>query len=468
MSATTHFPLLNHLPGSPLAWYGNNIITCDRFLGDVAALTERLQDRRYVLNLCEDRYHFLVGFAAALIRGQTSLFPPGRAPRMLKEMCEAYGDVYCLVDKPEYPADIETLRYERSADTGHRSEIPSVPDDFVAALVFTSGTTGCPQPHQKTWGSLVSVAKQTVARFALTTQQPASIVATVPPQHMYGLETSILLPLQSGGMLHGSRPFFPQDIRRALEAMPSPRILVTTPVHIRACVEASISLPPISFILSATAPLPITLARQAEAMYATQVLEIYGCTEAGTIATRRTTDGEAWRTLKGVILRGNGDACFVHGEHLKPPIPLNDIVQILDEQQFLLLGRKTDLINIAGKRMSLGDLNHKLNGIEGVQDGVFVMPEEGKEGSVTRPMAFVVAPRLSHDDIMAELSQCIDPVFLPRPLYLVASLPRNETGKLVRARLLQLAKTENHFATPSTDRRQTEPVPGTLLGIRKP
>jgi acyl-coenzyme A synthetase/AMP-(fatty) acid ligase len=459
MPAMTHFPLLNHQPGTPLAWYGNDIITCDRFLGDVAVLTERLPDRRYALNLCEDRYHFLVGFAAALIRGQTSLFPPGRAPRMLEETCEAYGDVYCLVDQPEYSADIETLRYERCADAGHRSEIPSVPGDFVAALVFTSGTTGRPQPHQKSWGSLVSVAKQTVARFTLSTQQPASIVATVPPQHMYGLETSILLPLQSGGMLHGSRPFFPQDIRYALEAMPSPRILVTTPVHIRACVEAGISLPPISFILSATAPLPITLARQAEAMYATQVLEIYGCTEAGTIATRRTTDGEAWRTLEGVILRGNRDACSVHGEHLKLPIPLNDIVQTLDEQQFLLLGRKTDLINIAGKRTSLSDLNHKLNGIEGVQDGVFLMPEEVEEGPITRLMAFVVAPGLTNDDVMAELSQCIDPVFLPRPLYLVESLPRNEIGKLVRAKLLQLAETGNHFVIPGADRRQIEPTP---------
>jgi acyl-coenzyme A synthetase/AMP-(fatty) acid ligase len=260
-------------------------------------------------------------------------------------------------------------------------------------------------------------------------------------------------------MLHGSRPFFPQDIRYALEAMPSPRILVTTPVHIRACVEAGISLPPISFILSATAPLPITLARQAEAMYATQVLEIYGCTEAGTIATRRTTDGEAWRTLEGVILRGNRDACSVHGEHLKLPIPLNDIVQTLDEQQFLLLGRKTDLINIAGKRTSLSDLNHKLNGIEGVQDGVFLMPEEVEEGPITRLMAFVVAPGLTNDDVMAELSQCIDPVFLPRPLYLVESLPRNEIGKLVRAKLLQLAETGNHFVIPGADRRQIEPTP---------
>jgi len=40
---------------------------------------------------------------------------------------------------------------------------------------------------------------------------------------------------------------------------------------------------------------------------------------------------------------------------------------------------------------------------------------------------------------MAELRLRIDPVFLPRPLYLVESLPRDETGKLARTKLLQLA-----------------------------
>ena len=459
-------PLLNrYQPESPLALYGSETITAGRFLGDAADLAGRLPERRYVLNLCEDRYHFLVGFAAALIRGQTSLFPPARAPRMLEEMCKAYGDVYCLVDQPEYSADMEALRYERRADTGHRGEMPYVPDDFVAVLVFTSGTTGRPQPHLKTWGSLVSVAKQTGARFALSAQQPVSIVATVPPQHMYGLETSIMLPLQMGSMIHSARPFFPQDIQHALESMPAPRILVTTPVHIRACVAANVLLPPLEFILSATAPLSEQMASQAEAMFMTRVLEIYGCTEAGTIATRRTLDGGTWQTLDGVALVGGGEECAAQGSHLESPVLLNDMVRTFNTNKFMLLGRKSDLINIAGKRMSLGDLNHKLNGIEGVQDGVFVMPEEGKEGPVTRLMAFVVAPELSHDDIMAELSQCIDPVFLPRPLYLVESLPRNETGKLTRARMLELGgETVNHSVISDTDRRRTGPASETTIG----
>jgi acyl-coenzyme A synthetase/AMP-(fatty) acid ligase len=290
----------------------------------------------------------------------------------------------------------------------------------------------------KTWGSLVSVAKQTAMRLALSPRQSIVVVATVPPQHMYGLETSIMLPMQSGGMIHSTRPFFPQDIRQALESVPAPRILVTTPVHIRACVVSRIPLPSLDFILSATAPLSERLAAQAEAMFATRVMEIYGCTEAGTIATRRTVKGETWQTIEGTVLWGNGEECAVDGPHLGSPVLLNDIVRTVDSCHFILQGRKSDLINIAGKRMSLGDLNHKLNEIEGVIDGIYVMPDEGN-GPVTRLIAFVVAPSHTHDAIMAELRLRIDPVFLPRPLYLVESLPRNETGKLTLANLLQIA-----------------------------
>lgn len=435
----TLLPLLKqHQPNDPVAWYRNEIITCDRFLADVAQLSGCLPDRRYVLNLCEDRYHFLVGFGAALINSQICLFPPSRASKQLQQLREEYDDICCILDQGEPPTDIESLRYECSNVSACHRDMLFAPDDMVAALVFTSGSTGRPQAHSKTWGSLVSLATRTASRFALGEGNRTSIVATVPPQHMYGLETSIMLPLQSRSMVHSGRPFFPHDIAHALGIMPAPRILVTTPVHIRACLTANISLPPLAFILSATAPLPVPLASEAEENYSSHVLEIYGCTEAGVIATRRTTSGEAWDTLDGVTLRGTGDRCTVHSDHLAAPVLLNDIVNAQNERKLTLLGRKTDLINIAGKRMSLEDLNYKLRNIGGVIDGIFVMPEE-KNGAVTRLMAFVVAPSRSHCDILAELSMCVDPVFLPRPLYIVDHLPRNESGKLARAELLQLA-----------------------------
>src|SRR5690606_38098131 len=95
----------------------------------------------------------------------------------------------------------------------------------------------------------------------------------------------------------------------------------------------------------------------------------------------------------------------------------------------------SDLVNIAGKRSSLAYLNHHLNAIPGVQDGAFYMPPEKGNGEVTRLQAVAVAPDLTPDEIIAALREKIDPAFMPRPLYKVAQLPRNATGKLPQAAL---------------------------------
>src|SRR3546814_2433166 len=52
-------------------------------------------------------------------------------------------------------------------------------------------------------------------------------VATVPPQHMYGMEMSVLLPLLGNVAVHVARPFFPQAVADALAEAKAPRLLVT-------------------------------------------------------------------------------------------------------------------------------------------------------------------------------------------------------------------------------------------------
>jgi acyl-coenzyme A synthetase/AMP-(fatty) acid ligase len=107
--------------------------------------------------------------------------------------------------------------------------------------------------------------------------------------------------------------------------------------------------------------------------------------------------------------------------------------------RFLLHGRVAELVNIAGKRSSLSYLNHQLSSIAGVLDGAFFHGAADAAGEVARLGACVVAPGLDAAAITAELRRRIDPVFLPRPLLLVASLPRTSTGKLPQEALRALA-----------------------------
>lgn len=434
-------PLLSGDISRPIAWRQGQAVTGASLLQDAWALAETLPDRPYVLNLCENRYRFLVGFAAAMLRGQISLLPPSRAPLALRRLAEAYPGAYCLSECDHQSDGLERFVYPRE-ETSAQSRTPRnplIPADRTAVIAFTSGTTGQSQPHAKSWRTLRESARLIGESLEIPAGSRAAFIATVPPQHMYGLEITILLPLCHGGALHEGKPFFPADVRLALESIPAPRILITTPVHLRACLDEGRTLGPLELIVSATAPLSSQLAQTAERLCQTRVLEIYGCTEAGSIACRRTTEGPLWQALEGVRFTHSGKGGrLVKADHLPQPVPLGDVIETYGAGRFSLHGRDADLVNIAGKRTSLGALNQALCEIEGVRDGAFFLPDE-MAGRTVRLMAFAVAPDLPPARILTELKSRIDPVFLPRPLHLVASLPRSETGKLSRQALEELA-----------------------------
>ena len=106
------------------------------------------------------------------------------------------------------------------------------------------------------------------------------------------------------------------------------------------------------------------------------------------------------------------------------------------------------MVNIAGKRGSLADLNHRLQAIPGVVDGVMFMPHADSK----RLAALVVAPTLQASEIVAQLRLGIESVFLPRPIYKVPILPRQETGKMARETIVELfARTKRSRATKDGD-----------------
>jgi len=259
---------------------------------------------------------------------------------------------------------------------------------------------------------------------------------------MYGFESTVLLPWQSGNALCAERPFFPADIATALEALPRPRVLVSTPIHLRSLLAAQIALPPIDLVVSATAMLPVSLAREVERRCDGPLLEIYGSTETGQIAVRRTAQQDEWQLWPGVRLQIIEERCWAEGGHLEQVTPMADVLELRGPERFVLLGRTSDLVNIAGKRSSIAYLNHQLHAIPGIIDGTFYVPADAAAsaiGRVARLAAMVVAPTLDAAAITAALRDRIDPAFLPRPLLLVDALPRNPTGKLPQQVLHALA-----------------------------
>lgn len=399
-----------------------------------------------MLNVCSDRYRFTVGFAACLVSGKVSLLPSTHTPEVIRQLTGFAPDVFCLTDDPKCDIGLPLVFYPHSGvEAGAHVvplEIPQIDAGQLAAYVFTSGSTGTPLPYRKTWGRLLRCVRDGAIRLGLSESRPHTIVGTVPAQHMYGFESSVLLGLQTGGALCGERPFYPADVCSVLAAAPRPRVLISTPVHLRALLAAEVPLPATDLIVSATAPLARDLAREVEQKFGTHLLEIYGSTETGQIATRRTAVTLEWQLWPGVTLTLKDDGqAWAQGGHVEQPTPMCDVLELTEGDRFLLHGRMADLVNIAGKRSSLGYLNHQLNSIQGVVDGTFFLLDDSHASStgVTRVAAFVVAPGLDAATLVEELRRRVDPVFLPRPLMFVERLPRNDTGKLPQEALKALA-----------------------------
>lgn len=434
------YPLIRHpRPEAIIAFRRGQPIRTAQFLRDVAGLAARLPARGHVANLCGDRYHFTIGLAAALCRGQISLLPPNEAPAVFEQLAADFPDVYCLSDAAPPLASIPAMTFpEDLGDAAPPPEPPLLAAAQRALSLFTSGSTGRPKPHGKSWGALVRSALAAGERLGVASLANATVIGTVPHQHSYGLESTVLLALQHGLALQAERPLYAADVCTRLDEVPRPRILVTTPVHLRALLAETGALPAADLVLSATAPLAREIAAEAEARFGATLCEIYGCSEAGQLAVRRTAQSAEWQCLDGVTLRQDAQGTWASGAPVETETLLHDVIELCGPGRFLLHGRTADLVNVAGKRASLAHLNHHLNAIDGVKDGVFVMPDENA-GRVTRLIALVVAPGVTPEVILGALRQRIDAAFLPRPLVFVDALPRNTLGKLPRDALLRLA-----------------------------
>jgi acyl-coenzyme A synthetase/AMP-(fatty) acid ligase len=460
----THPLVFHSSPDQVIAWCDGAPVTVRTFLADVARVAAALPAGGHVFNVCRDRYRFTVSLCAALVSGRISLLPSTHTPETVRQLASFAPDAFCLYDTPGCAIDLPRFEYPEApeasatdADPGAAFVVPQIDASRIMAYVFTSGSTGAPVPHRKTWGFLVANVRAAAERLGLLDAHDCTIVGTVPPQHMYGFESTVLLALIGGLAFSNRLPFYPVDMRNELAAVPHPRVLVTSPIHLRALLATDQALPQAELVLSATAPLAQKLAGEAETRLKAPLIEIYGSTETGQIATRRTAQGATWQLFPKIRLEARasetpeaddkGPTVWVSGGHVEQPVPMGDALELLDAQRFLLHGRKADLINIAGKRTSLAYLNHQLNAIPGVVDGVFFMPEHDEcasQGGVKRLVALVVAPTLALADLQRALRERIDAAFLPRPLVFVDSLPRNDTGKLPHDVLAALVALHTH------------------------
>ena len=431
MSLEKRLPLSTRALDEIVAFRADGPVALAQLLAESADLARRLPRQAYTVNLQTDRYRYLLGFCATLLSGGCTLMPADRLQVTLSQLATEYPGCHVLGENaPEF----DGLQSNTRADA-----IPAIPADQQAVIAFTSGSTGKPRPNIKYWETLLTGTANNVDLLAVgapedSSQPRVNFVATVPCQHMWGLETVILLPLLSRVAACHRSPFYPQDIADALASLPGPRALVSSPIHLEALARAEVELPPLHCVYSATAPLLPEQAGLLEEAFNAPLIDVFGFSEAGIIASRRASSDDLWRIGPKLTISAAAQGYEINGSHLAGAVPMPDRIEQAGPDHFRWLGRNQDMIKIAGKRGSLADLNRKLLSIDGVIDGVIFAPSD----NCRRLAALVVTDGLSTSAVIEPLRREIDAVFMPRPVFRVPRLPRQETGKLSRSATLEL------------------------------
>lgn len=420
-------------PNETVAHLDDRKITVGELISQALILAAELPKHRYVLNQFTDRYQYLLGFCATVIAGQCTLMPPNRLASTLGELKQIYSDSYTL--KEAHLACLLAKQQHSLKQTAPK-EFPLIPDNQLCAIAFTSGSTGDPTPNLKYWKTLRCGSLGNATLLLKGETERVNLLATVPAQHMWGFETSILMPLFANVAVSHRSPFYPQDVVEALEALPAPRALVSSPFHLNTFLRSALPPPITKYIYSATAPLSTSLAKQLEDRFDARVVEVFGSSESGILARRHTATESLWQISNLFRLDSRKDRIHVIAKHLPDEVLLNDRLELIDDRHFKWLGRHQDMINIAGKRDSLANLNRRLLAIDGVIDGVIFFPEE----QANRLVALVVAPDLRQSEIIQSLKKVVDPLFLPRPVYMVSGIPRLETGKIAKKQMMSTYK----------------------------
>ncbi len=438
----TDIPLLARKPSETFARQGELEISVAEFCGDIRAAAAHLAgtaDPAHIINLCQDRYLFSVVFFAALANGQTNLLPTKRDDSEAMRLQQHYPRAAVVRSLPGF-------------EPGSHGEAPSPACDaaHTAAIVFTSGSTGAPQPQPKSWQMLDTWRR---VHYRYLPQHPSGgtsvrgLVATVPSWHMYGLEWAMLLPTLAPLTLHCGADFYPHDVSAALAQFDGRAVLVSTPVHLRALVKAEQTArnSRLSAAICATAPLDEALARQVEAHFAAPLCEIYGCSEIGSLACRYPgrhvgEQSSNWRFFDCFDLSHNAESLTISHPLLPAAVTLADAFTATADGAYQLLGRTSDIIKVGGKRESLANLNNILTAVPGVDDGIFFQPRDLGLPDNGRLAALVVAPQLDSAGIRNALARQMDAAFLPRPIHHVHQLPRDATSKLKHEALAELVR----------------------------
>jgi len=358
------------------------------------------------------------------------------------------------------PADVTLKITQRDPSTFARDDRPMVaagPIDWQgqrpSLLKLTSGTTAAPRAIRFRSEQLLADCENICETMGIS--QRDLNFGVIPISHSYGF-SNLLTPLIVRGVsLALSSDRMPRAIIDALAATRA-SVFPGMPVFYQSFCEMAQapSLPDLRLCISAGAPLPSETAQGFCGKFGREIHSFYGASECGGICYVRKA-----QPVQGFV----GEAMSgVEIEQVDPDNPISPIRvrsravaagyfpepdedklghgifapdDLLEKTKggYRIVGRGSDLINVAGKKVHPAEVEAEILRCQGVRAAiVFGRESERRNEEIA---ACVVAKGLSERELLTHCRVRLSSWQVPRRIYFVEAIPVNERGKTSRREL---------------------------------
>lgn len=416
------------------------------FRTDVSLLSEHLltqSELRWAL-CCEDSYQFAVGLFALAYANKQIVLPGNHQPEMFKLLADKFDGLIS-----------DGLRLEDSIKKHcslpfHGQTIKSITQsldiDNITLTLFTSGSSGSPKAISKTLALLnaeiISLEKQWGKLLENT-----HIVSTVSHQHIYGLLFRVLWPLCAGRSFQRVDFIYPEQLASGALVKNS---LISSPALLKRLTETTIETGYCA-IFSSGGPLSYQAAIETSLKLKQTPIEVFGSTETGGIGFRQQNqEFTPWVAFSDLQVTVNEQDCL----KIKSPwIDFNtwyqtsDQCELLDAGHFVLKGRIDRVVKIEEKRVSLNEVEQRVNDLPWINDTAIILLNQQQRLS----LGAVICLNQQGKDKLLELGKgkfwillrqklrgWITPIAVPRHFRIIEDIPVNKQGKRLHNELLAL------------------------------
>lgn len=442
-----------------VTWAPEGSVGWNEFLTRVKGLSDRLEredNQRWTL-VAENSYAFLVGLLAAWHSGGIAVLPPNTEPEMVKGIATETGSIITDVEELESFAAISVNPLSYEANPGSLGEIDP---ERTTTEMMTSGSTGERKVVRKNLGHIWSDVRYYDQMWEDIVGN-SIVFSNISHQHIFGLYFKVLWPLVEGRAFYPETTLFPGDLSSMLEEV-SEAYLVTSPSPLERLVrsgELETARDTLTAIFSGGGRIEDELAEKIHDQLGFYPFSVFGSTECGGIAGRvrdPNQDESGLKPFPGVNFKisENGEL-FVKSatvsEGNQEWYPTGDLAEQVGDEEFVLKGRADRVVKIADNRVSLPQIETRLETSGYVTEAVASIVNESGDGSRKTEVGAAVELSQSgqgflrdrtEDDLRVELRDqlkgFVEDVAIPREWRFLEELPRDHMSKVSQEKIQEL------------------------------